>query len=65
VVFAARYADLPLVFLSVLAGLVCAVAVQTTLGNRLGRILTQKRLRVFSAVVFLALGLVIVVPALA
>jgi Ca2+/H+ antiporter, TMEM165/GDT1 family len=56
IVYVARYADPLLVFLGACAGLFCADAVETTLGSRLGKILTPGRLRYFSVVVFLALG---------
>jgi Ca2+/H+ antiporter, TMEM165/GDT1 family len=61
IVFVARYADPLLVFLGACAGLICADAVETTLGSRLGKLLTPERLRYFSVVVFLALGASIIV----
>ena len=59
IVFVARYADSVLVFTGALAGLILATALETTLGNRLGRILTEARLRYLSVAVFLLLGLAI------
>ncbi|MDG6901512.1 MAG: TMEM165/GDT1 family protein [Nitrososphaerota archaeon] len=56
IVFVAQYADPPLVFTGVIAGLIAATALETTLGNRLGRILTPSRLRYLSMGVFIALG---------
>ena len=56
IVFVGQYANAPLVFTGCLAGLLAATAVETALGNRLGRVLTPRRLRYVSAVVFLALG---------
>ena len=56
IVFVARYADPPLVFLGACAGLFSAAGVETALGNRLGGILTSGRLRYLSVAVFLALG---------
>jgi Ca2+/H+ antiporter, TMEM165/GDT1 family len=56
IVFVAQYANQVLVFSGALTGLISATAVETTLGNRLGRILTPGRLRYLSVVVFLALG---------
>ena len=56
VVFLARYSDWLLVFSGACVGLIAAVAVETALGNTLGRFLTKRRLLYLSAVVFLALG---------
>jgi len=56
IVFVARYSNPILVFSGAIVGLICAVAVETTLGNRLGRLLTPRRLRLVSAAVFLTLG---------
>ena len=61
IVFAAHYANAPLVFSGALTGLVLATALETALGNRLGRLLTPRRLRYLSAAVFLALGVFILV----
>ncbi len=61
VVFVAHYADPLLVFLGVCAGLVCADALDTSLGSRLGRVLTPRRLRYLSVVVFLTLGASIII----
>jgi len=60
IVFVARYSNVALVFSGVLTGLVAATAVETSLGNRLGRYLTPNRLRYISVVVFLALGVFII-----
>jgi Ca2+/H+ antiporter, TMEM165/GDT1 family len=59
IVFVARYSDPILVFAGAMAGLVLATAVETALGNRLGKALTPKRLRLVSAAVFLTLGVLI------
>ena len=56
IVLVSRYSDLLFVFLAVITGLIAATALETALGNRLGRVLTPSKLRVVSAVVFLALG---------
>lgn len=61
IVFVARYADPLLVFSGACAGLYCADALETALGNRLGRFLTPGRLRYVSVAVFLALGAYIIV----
>lgn len=56
IVFVAQYADPPLVFAGVIAGLIAATALEAALGNRLGRILTPSRLRYLSMGAFIALG---------
>jgi putative Ca2+/H+ antiporter (TMEM165/GDT1 family) len=60
IVFVAQYDNTLLVFSAVCAGLVAATAVETALGNRLGRVLTPKRLRYISVFVFLVLGAAII-----
>jgi putative Ca2+/H+ antiporter (TMEM165/GDT1 family) len=60
-VLVARYSDPLFVFSAVCLGLVSATAVETTLGSRLGGILTPRRLRMGSAIIFLILGVAIVV----
>ncbi|MDG7007099.1 MAG: TMEM165/GDT1 family protein [Nitrososphaerota archaeon] len=60
IVFVARYADPLLVFLGACTGLFSAAALETALGNRLGRVLTPERLRYVSAAVFLTLGVFII-----
>jgi putative Ca2+/H+ antiporter (TMEM165/GDT1 family) len=59
IVFVARYQNPILVFSGACVGLISATAVETALGNRLGRLLTPRRLRVGSAAVFLTLGTLI------
>ena len=56
IVFVAHYANAVLVFSGALTGLLAATAVEATVGNRLGRVLTPRRLRILSVAVFLALG---------
>ena len=56
VVLVAQYSDIILVFLAACTGLIAATAVETALGNRLGKVLTPRRLLYFSTAVFLALG---------
>jgi putative Ca2+/H+ antiporter (TMEM165/GDT1 family) len=60
IVLVARYQDPPFVFSSVCVGLLSATAVETALGNRLGKLLTPGRLRIGSATIFLTLGVFIV-----
>lgn len=60
IVFVARYANPILVFSGAFSGLLVATALETALGNRLGRMLTPRRLRYGSAAVFIILGLSII-----
>ncbi|HEV2226100.1 MAG TPA: TMEM165/GDT1 family protein [Nitrososphaerales archaeon] len=60
IVFVAQYANALLVFLAASLGLVAATAVETALGNRLGMILTPRRISFGSMLVFLALGAAII-----
>jgi len=61
VVFVAQYGSLLFVFSSVYLGLISAVAVETVLGNRLGKLITPRRLRIGSAAIFVLLGLAIII----
>lgn len=56
IVFVGQYANDLLVFSGCLAGLLSATAVETALGNRLGKLLTPGRLQGLSALVFIVLG---------
>jgi putative Ca2+/H+ antiporter (TMEM165/GDT1 family) len=60
VVFLAHYQNILLVFAGAVAALVAASAVETALGNRLGRLLSARRVRNISVVVFLVLGTAII-----
>jgi putative Ca2+/H+ antiporter (TMEM165/GDT1 family) len=60
VVLVAQYSAPLFVFSAVLLGLVSAAGVETVLGNRLGRLLTPRRLQIGSAVIFILLGLAII-----
>ena len=64
IVFVAQYSDSLLVFSAVCVGLIAATAVETILGNRLGRILTPRKIRLLSIIVFLSLGSFILVTSL-
>ncbi|HUI23942.1 MAG TPA: TMEM165/GDT1 family protein [Nitrososphaerales archaeon] len=59
VVLVANYGSPIFVFSSVCVGLFSAAAVEATLGSKLGRLLTPRRLQVGSAVIFILLGLFI------
>ncbi len=60
VVFLAQFRDALLVFAGVVTALVGASAVETALGSQIGRVLTAKRLRNLSVVVFLIIGSIII-----
>jgi len=60
VVLVAQYSAPLFVFSAVYSGLIAAVAVETALGNRLGKLLTPRRLRIGSAAIFVLLGLAII-----
>jgi len=60
IVFVARFSNVLLVFLGAVTALVAASALETILGGRLKKILSPKRLRTFSLLVFLAIGSVII-----
>jgi len=65
IVFVAQYSDALLVFAGACTGLIAATAVQTAVGNRLGRTLTPDRLRYVSIAVFLLLGSFILISTIA
>ena len=60
VVLVAQYSSPLFVFSAVYLGLIAAVAVETALGNRLGKLLTPRRLRIGSAAIFILLGMAII-----
>jgi Ca2+/H+ antiporter, TMEM165/GDT1 family len=60
----ARFEDALVVFLGAVIGLVAAVAVETALGNRLGRILSPKRIRALSIAIFIVIGVTVIVTSL-
>jgi len=64
IVFLARYQDALVVFAGAVIGLVAAVAVETALGNRLGRVLSRERITYLSIAVFTVIGLTVMVTTL-
>ncbi len=64
VVFVAQFENLLLVFLGAVAALIAASAVEATLGHQLGTLLTARKIRYFSIVVFLLIGSVIILSTL-
>ncbi len=64
IVFLARFEDALVVFSGAVVGLVAAVAVETALGNRLGKVLSRRRIRYLSIVVFTVIGVTVMVTSL-
>ena len=63
VLFVTRFGDAFLVFIATVIALIAATAVETTIGNRLSRILSATRIRVFSSLLFLVIGTTAVLSA--
>jgi putative Ca2+/H+ antiporter (TMEM165/GDT1 family) len=64
ILFVARFQNTLLVFTGAVIALVCATAVETLIGNRLSKILSSKRNRIFSLFVFLTIGSAAILTAL-
>ena len=64
VVFVARYQNLLLVFISCVVALTSASLVETIIGNRLGKLFSIDKIRIFSLIVFLMIGSVVVATTL-
>jgi len=64
IVFLARYQDALVVFAGAVIGLVAAVAVETALGNRLGTVLSRKRIKYLSIAIFTVIGVTVMVTTL-
>jgi putative Ca2+/H+ antiporter (TMEM165/GDT1 family) len=60
IVFVARYSNALLVFLGAVSALVVASALETVVGAKLKKVLSPKRLRYFSLIVFLIIGSIII-----
>ena len=56
IVFVARFRKPIIVFVGAVLALVAATAVETTLGNTLGRLIPPNRMRLFSSCIFLTIG---------
>ena len=61
ILFVARFGDVFIVFLAAVVALIAATAVETMIGNRLSRILSAKRIRIFSLLVFLIIGTIVII----
>ncbi len=64
VVFLARFQDVLVVFSGAVIGLVAATAVETTLGNKLGKLLSPKRIKYLSIAVFIIIGTTVIATSL-
>lgn len=64
ILFVARFQNPLLVFAGAVVALIVATAVETMIGNRLGKILTVERIRIFSLVVFLTIGITAILTVL-
>lgn len=64
IVLLARFNDALVIFSGALIGLIAAVAVETALGNRLGRVLSRKRIKYLSIAVFTVIGVTVIVTTL-
>ena len=56
ILFVARFQYILLVFVGAVIALIAATAVETMIGNRLSKILSPRRIRIFSLFVFLIIG---------
>jgi putative Ca2+/H+ antiporter (TMEM165/GDT1 family) len=64
VVLLARFDDVLVVFSGAVIGLVAATAVETLLGNRLGKLLSPKRIKYLSVAVFAIIGTTVILTSL-
>jgi putative Ca2+/H+ antiporter (TMEM165/GDT1 family) len=64
IVLLARYQDALVVYFGAVIGLVAAVAVETALGNRLGKVLSSKRIKYLSIAVFTVIGVTVIITSL-
>ena len=63
-VFVAQFQNALLVFVGAITALVAAAAVETAVGNRLGKVLSPSRIRLFSLLVFLIIGSILLITTL-
>ncbi|MDH2900676.1 MAG: TMEM165/GDT1 family protein [archaeon] len=60
IVFVAHFQNALLVFVSCVVALSAASAVETTIGNRLGKLFSFERIRIFSLLIFLIIGVIVI-----
>ena len=61
IVYVARFQNVILVFFGCVIALVAASAVETLIGNRLGKVLSVSRIRYLSLAIFLVIGSIIII----
>ncbi len=61
IVFVARFQDALLVFVSCVIALSAASAVETLIGNRLGKLFSFEKIRLFSLLIFVIIGTIVIV----
>jgi len=64
IIFVARFQNVLLVFTGAVCALVAASALETLIGNRLSKVLTPNRVRTFSLIVFLVIGIAAILTTL-
>jgi putative Ca2+/H+ antiporter (TMEM165/GDT1 family) len=64
IIFLAQIQDLFIVFIGALVALISATAVETFLGGQIAKILSPRRLRIFSVLVFLSIGTVTIITSI-
>ncbi len=65
IVFVARFQNVLLVFVSCVVALSAASAVETIIGNRLGKLFSFEKIRIFSLAVFVIIGTIVIVTTVA
>jgi Ca2+/H+ antiporter, TMEM165/GDT1 family len=65
IVLLAHFGDVLVVFLGAVVGLIAAVAVETVLGNKLGKVLSRRRIRYLSIAVFTVIGVTVIATSVA
>jgi len=64
IVFVANLQNVALVFAGSLTGLAGATALETTIGHTLSKVFSAQRIRLFSSLVFLTVGILIIISTL-
>jgi putative Ca2+/H+ antiporter (TMEM165/GDT1 family) len=64
IVFVAHFQNAVLVFVGALLALATATGLETSIGNRLGKILSPARISLFSAIVFFIIGAILLITTL-
>jgi putative Ca2+/H+ antiporter (TMEM165/GDT1 family) len=64
IVLVAQFQNAVLVFVGAMIGLAAATGLETSIGKRLGKILSPSRISLFSAIVFFIIGAILLITAL-